>query len=126
MDDFAWCVAPCFYLKHFFVRYLHRDVDPWFRSIINQVIEKRDRTHERRDDFLQAVLDMRDRSNYDETTVMGQSLSFLTDGYETSSGIMAYCFYQVQLLREQGFIKILYFFIAFSQSRSTSESNKRS
>lgn len=61
------------------------------------MVEKRDETNEKRTDFLQSVLDMRDRkgSNYDESTIVGHSLSFLTDGYETSSGVMAYCFYQV-------------------------------
>lgn len=61
-------------------------------------MEKRDETHEKRSDFLQSLLDMRDRTdaaNYNESTIVGHSLSFLTDGYETSSVVMAYCFFQV-------------------------------
>lgn len=72
-------------------------MDPWIRSIINQVVEKRDVTLEKRTDFLQSLLDMSNRTGekYNESTIVGHSLSFLTDGYETSSVLMAYCFYQV-------------------------------
>lgn len=73
-------------------------VDHWLRSIIRQVVKQRDEKQERRSDFLQAVIDMRDRKGtkiFDEVAIVGHSLSFLTDGYETSSGLMAYCLYQL-------------------------------
>lgn len=31
----------------------------------------------------------------DEETIVGHALTILTDGYETSSGAMCYCFYQL-------------------------------
>lgn len=85
----------CFY---FINRYLPGTVDVWMRSVIKQVVNQRDSNKERRNDFLQAVLDQRDikgRDIYDETTVIGHALSFLTDGHETSSGLISYCLYQV-------------------------------
>lgn len=64
------------------------------------MVKERDEKQERRTDFLQAVIDMRDRKGttiFDETAIVGHSLSFLTDGFETSSGLMAYCLYELSV-----------------------------
>ena len=82
-----------------FFRYLNTGVDSWLRNIVNEVILSRDVTRERRNDLLQAVLDKREREgnkDYDEDTVVGQALTFLFDGYETSSVVMSYSLYQVK------------------------------
>lgn len=52
----------------------------------------------RRNDFLQALLDVRDKSggnHFDADTLPGHALSFLTEGYETSATTMSYCLYEL-------------------------------
>lgn len=78
--------------------YLPGSVDYWLRSVIKQVIRHRDAKSEPRSDLLQSVLDMRNRKGADvvsEESIVGHALTILTDGYETSSGAMSYCFYQM-------------------------------
>lgn len=87
-------------------RFLPESVDHWVRQITRQVIDKRHVDNERRNDFLQAILDVQSKKQnaaggggskltYNVDLVAGHSMSFLTDGYETSSILMSYCLYQL-------------------------------
>lgn len=80
-----------------FYRFLPKDVDIWLRSIINDVVDRRDSGLEHRMDFLQMLLEMRNKSKslFDENLIVGHALSFLLDGFETSSITMTYCLYRV-------------------------------
>lgn len=105
----------CFYSNSFLInkRYLHGEVDPWIRSIVKQIVVKRDESHEKRNDFLQTVLDMRERKemDLDDTSIVGISLSFLTDGFDLSGGLIAYCFYRVHCDLTIYFVNVLNVFI---------------
>lgn len=72
-------------------------VDHWVREMLRQVLERRSLSKERRNDFLQTILDMKERreSEFNINSIAGHSLSFLTDGYETSSILMSYCLYRL-------------------------------
>lgn len=80
-------------------------VDHWVRSIIRQVVDKRNVNNERRNDLLQGILDVQAKKHgagvggsnitYNEDLVAGHSMSFLTEGYETSSILMSYCLYHL-------------------------------
>lgn len=74
-------------------------VDRWVRNMVEHVIAQRHRSAERRNDFLQTLIETRDKSqssaDYDANTLPGHSLSFLTEGYETSSTTMAFCLYDL-------------------------------
>lgn len=51
-----------------------------------------------RNDFLQALLDGRDKNagnHFDANSLPGHALSFLTEGYETSATTMSYCLYEL-------------------------------
>lgn len=85
-------------------RFLPESVDHWIRSIIRQVVDKRHIDGERRNDFLQSILDLLSKKEggtggsnltYNEDLVAGHSMTFLTEGYETSSILMSYCLYQL-------------------------------
>lgn len=75
--------------------FLPKEVDDWVRSIILQVANRRDNGLEKRSDILQAVLDARQRFNIDDNAVVGHALTFLLEGYETSSIVLSYCLYEV-------------------------------
>lgn len=72
-------------------------VDHWVREMLRQVLERRSLSKERRNDFLQTILDMKERreAEFNINSIAGHSLSFLTDGYETSSILMSYCLYRL-------------------------------
>lgn len=68
------------------------------------MVDKRHDNNERRNDFLQAILDVQSKKQgviggsnltYNENMVAGHSMTFLTEGYETSSILMSYCLYQL-------------------------------
>lgn len=44
-----------------FYRFLPKDIDTWIRTMIRDVIKNRDDKKEKRNDFLQSVLDLRDK-----------------------------------------------------------------
>lgn len=91
-------------------------MDQWLRSVIRQVIHKRDMQKEKRHDFLQFVLDKREKHGtieYNENTIIGHSLSFLADGYETSSIAMSYCLYEVYVLIIHFVFYIDYIFLKY-------------
>lgn len=94
--------------------FLPKEVDNWVRSIILQVVNRRDNDLEKRIDVLQAVLDTRQRSNIDSNTVVGHALTFLLEGYETSSIVLSYCLYEVNACNYRDiklFLKYLFFYL---------------
>lgn len=72
-------------------------MDHWVREMLRQVLERRADTKERRNDFLQAMLDMKERreTEFNINSIAGHSMSFLTDGFETSNILMSYCLYRL-------------------------------
>lgn len=87
-------------LKNIFVSLVSSTVDAWVRAMVTDVTAQRNTAAEhRRSDFLQALLDARAKSTsaseFDENTVPGHSLSFLTEGSETSNTTMSYCLYEL-------------------------------
>ncbi|GAB0087201.1 Cytochrome P450 [Sergentomyia squamirostris] len=80
------------------VAFLTKEVDTWIRSIINQIMKRRETTGETRQDFLQAFIEMKKkdtRNIMDENLIVGQSLTFVTDGIETSSTVICFALYEL-------------------------------
>lgn len=69
------------------------------------MVDKRHLNNERRNDLLQGILDVQSKKHgagvggskitYNEDLVAGHSMTFLSEGYETSSILMSYCLYQL-------------------------------
>lgn len=72
-------------------------MDDWLRSIVGQVVSQRDNGIKQRTDFLQQILDARVKSKIDEESVVGHALTFLLEGFETSSITLTYCLYEVSI-----------------------------
>uniref|UniRef100_A0AAG5D5N5 Cytochrome P450 n=1 Tax=Anopheles atroparvus TaxID=41427 RepID=A0AAG5D5N5_ANOAO len=71
-------------------------VDRWFRKMVNEVI--RQRKDSKRQDLFQALYDnlsVNGSVDVDENLVVGHSVTFLSEGFETSSTMMSYLLYEL-------------------------------
>lgn len=84
----------------FSISFVSKKIDREFRAIVNQVVDDREKNDKRRDDLLQVILDLREkhgREVFNESVVCGHAMTFLTEGYETSSTTMAYTLLEMAL-----------------------------
>ncbi|XP_012226591.1 cytochrome P450 6j1-like [Linepithema humile] len=90
--------------------FLPKEADRFFRDIVKQVLQHRQRESVRRNDFFQLMMDLEKSANnhYDEEVLASHALGFFFDGYETSSITMSFIGYQlarhpqiVQKLRDE-------------------------
>uniref|UniRef100_A0A6M2DE09 Putative cytochrome n=1 Tax=Xenopsylla cheopis TaxID=163159 RepID=A0A6M2DE09_XENCH len=82
------------------IRFVPKETSDWMVAVINQNVEYREKHNVSRDDFLQGMMNLRNKKNIDyqpltNLEMTGHSLSFLTDGFETSSGALAFAIYAV-------------------------------
>ncbi|XP_047370380.1 cytochrome P450 6a2-like [Vespa velutina] len=80
------------YLK---IRFIPKDIDHFFRTIVKQVIEKRREETEKRNDFFQLMVDLEksEGQKFDEESLTSHAVTFFIDGYETSSVTLSFiCF----------------------------------
>ncbi|XP_053675679.1 probable cytochrome P450 308a1 [Anopheles nili] len=71
-------------------------VDQWFRNMVNETI--RQRKHTKRQDFFQAMYDNLSENGTVEVnanSIVGHSVTFLSEGFETSSTLMSYLLYEL-------------------------------
>lgn len=89
-----------FLAKVFKVPFVSKESDAQFRQIVKQVVDEREKNNTKRDDLLQVILDLREKhgkTEYSDTVIAGHSMTFLTEGYETSSTTMSMTLYQLAL-----------------------------
>ncbi|KAL6260838.1 hypothetical protein P5V15_008514 [Pogonomyrmex californicus] len=82
--------------KIFQMSFVPKHVDHFFRTLVADLMEQRRKDRIPRNDFLQlmAELELAEGDKFDIETLTGQSLSFIIDGYETSSIVMSFiCFH---------------------------------
>lgn len=68
------------FIIDFIPSFVSKETDRKFRSIVNQVVDERDKSGSRPADLLQVILDLRDkhgRVKFNENTVVGHALTFL-------------------------------------------------
>ncbi|KAG5667101.1 hypothetical protein PVAND_015100 [Polypedilum vanderplanki] len=86
--------------KFFRIPFVSSETDKKFRQIVGQVVDNREKNKIKRDDLLQVILDLREKhgkEEWDDTAVIGNGMTFLTEGYETSSTTMSMTLYQLAL-----------------------------
>ncbi|XP_011869802.1 PREDICTED: cytochrome P450 6a2-like [Vollenhovia emeryi] len=78
--------------KIFKMSFIPKHVDYFFRTLIADLIEQRRKDSIPRNDFLHlmAELERAEKDTFDVETLTGQALSFVLDGYETSSTVMSF------------------------------------
>ncbi|XP_062562172.1 probable cytochrome P450 6g2 isoform X2 [Armigeres subalbatus] len=75
-------------MKWFPVPFLPKEVDVWIRKLVSTLLKERQTKQPERDDQLQILL--KGKSELTEEMIAGHSLSFFTEGFETSSITMAF------------------------------------
>ncbi|XP_011172186.2 probable cytochrome P450 6a13 [Solenopsis invicta] len=78
--------------KIFKMRFIPEHVDHFFRTLVADLMEQRRKDKIPRNDFLHlmAELERAEGDKFDTEMLAGQAMSFVTDGYETSSSVMSY------------------------------------
>nr|XP_029709781.1 probable cytochrome P450 308a1 [Aedes albopictus] len=78
--------------------FVPRYVDRWFRKLVNEVIRQRKEGEVKRQDLFQAMYDILTQNgtvDVNSNEIVGHSVTFLTEGFETSSTLMCYFLYEL-------------------------------
>ncbi|XP_062540503.1 probable cytochrome P450 308a1 [Armigeres subalbatus] len=78
--------------------FVPRHVDRWFRKLVNEIIRQRKQGEVKRQDLFQAMYDSLTQNGtvvVKGSEIVGHSLTFLTEGFETSSTLMCYFLYEL-------------------------------
>ncbi|XP_062540505.1 probable cytochrome P450 308a1 [Armigeres subalbatus] len=80
------------------IPFVPHHVDRWFRKLVNEMIRQRKEGEVERQDLFQAVYDTLTQNgtvDVKNNAIVGHSLTFLTEGFETSSTMMCYFLYEL-------------------------------
>uniref|UniRef100_U5ENT2 Putative cytochrome n=1 Tax=Corethrella appendiculata TaxID=1370023 RepID=U5ENT2_9DIPT len=76
------------------VPFIPDHVDKWFRNTVKQVQKLREKS--KKNDLFQLMLDtLEHKGTLSEDDLVGHSVTFLTEGFETSSTLMTYLLYEL-------------------------------
>ncbi|XP_062561218.1 probable cytochrome P450 308a1 [Armigeres subalbatus] len=78
--------------------FVPRHVDRWFRQLVNEVVRQRKEGKVKRQDLFQALYDSLTQNGVMDAKsdeIVGHSVTFLTEGFETSSTLMCYLLYEL-------------------------------
>jgi cytochrome P450 len=88
-------------LKVIPVPMLPKKVDAWMRNLVNENMRSRQHMQLPHDDLLQMLINLRkEEKHITDEQVAGHSLAFFTEGYETSSALLCFAFYEVAKNRD--------------------------
>ncbi|XP_076235757.1 uncharacterized protein LOC143180108 [Calliopsis andreniformis] len=91
-------------------KFLHQNIDKFFRQIVKENIEQRQKSSTPRNDFLQLMIDLdkAEGKGLDIESITAHAVSFYFDGFETSSIVLTFIGYNLavhqdvqQKLREE-------------------------
>ncbi|XP_012226609.1 cytochrome P450 6j1-like [Linepithema humile] len=88
--------------KIFKISFVPKHVDNFFRTLVAELMEQRRKDAIPRNDFLHLMteLEKQDGIKFDVELLTAQALSFVLDGYETSSTVMSLVGYQLAVHQE--------------------------
>lgn len=75
--------------------FISHDLTEFFVGLTNKAIDLRKGGNERRDDYLNFLLQLQERKNLDIDDMAAHTITFFLDGYETSSIILSHALYQL-------------------------------
>ncbi|XP_034952018.1 cytochrome P450 6a8-like isoform X2 [Chelonus insularis] len=110
------------------VQIIDREITSFFKSIVSQVIEQREKTSEyKRNDFIDLLIELKNQEHislkeneintqksnlieFDDNLIAAQMFVFFVAGYETSANTIAFCLYELALngdIQEKARLEIL-------------------
>ncbi|XP_073998584.1 cytochrome P450 6j1-like isoform X2 [Rhodnius prolixus] len=80
------------------LRIIHKDVEDYFVKVINSASDFRIKNGTRKNDFLQQLIDTNEQGGkpvYNQIEMAGHCMTFYMDGFETSSILLSFAFYEL-------------------------------
>ncbi|KAB0801349.1 hypothetical protein PPYR_05703 [Photinus pyralis] len=80
------------------IRFIPKDVTEYFCNIVDATLNYRKENNIVRNDFLDSMLELKNKlgeSKFTNTDVTAQAVGFFTDGFETSSCVIAFALYEL-------------------------------
>lgn len=90
------------FLKKFMtVQFSKPEVQGFFTNLMQQALEYREKSKVHREDFLDYIINLRKKKHISDTEMAAHTISFFSDGFETSSIGIAHNIYEVTFCRPQ-------------------------
>lgn len=84
-----------FLKKYIKIRFTEDDVQKFFVDLLNQALKYRKDNKVQREDFLEYVIHLKNKKNISDIDMASHTISFFTDGFETSSIAISNALYEV-------------------------------
>lgn len=78
------------------MRFTQIDIEKFFINLMDQALKYREDNKVQREDFLDYLIQLRKKKNIENIDMAAHTISFFTDGFETSSVAIAHAFYEVR------------------------------
>jgi cytochrome P450 len=84
-------------LKKFLnLQFMAKDIEKFFIDLMEQALKYREDNNVQREDFLDYLIQLRKKKGTTKIDMAAHTISFFTDGFETSSVAIAHTFYEVK------------------------------
>ncbi|KAL7036965.1 hypothetical protein ACKWTF_009018 [Chironomus riparius] len=77
------------------IRFMPDDIKDFFVNLLQQALKYRKENNVQREDFLDYIIQLRNKKNISELEMASHTISFFTDGFETSSIAISYALYEL-------------------------------
>lgn len=77
------------------VKFISKEVEDFFTSLMEQAVEQRNKDKIDRDDYLAHLINLRNKKEMTEIDMAAHGVSFFLDGFETSSLTIAHVLYEI-------------------------------
>lgn len=84
-----------FPFKYYKMPFLTSDVETYFVELTGEAIRLRNQSAEQPDDYLNFLLRLKEKRNFEVSDVAAHTITFFLDAYETSSIVLTYALYQL-------------------------------
>jgi cytochrome P450 len=106
------------------MRFTQIDIEKFFIDLMNQALKYREDNKVQREDFLDYLIQLRDKKNIQNIDMAAHTISFFTDGFETSSIAIAHALYEVKFKCDLYADKMLFFSYFFQLGRNKQAQDK--
>lgn len=79
------------------VPFCDRKVEDYFISLLNDTVRMREESNVERNDYLNFVIELKKKKNITDVEMAAHVMSFIVDGFDTSSGVIANAFYALAM-----------------------------
>uniref|UniRef100_A0A336LXR4 CSON009724 protein n=1 Tax=Culicoides sonorensis TaxID=179676 RepID=A0A336LXR4_CULSO len=83
--------------KLFKIKLCQKEEETFLKKLYKEAVQKRNNSNEKRQDFLEYLIQLQEKKSLSETEMTAHTLSFFLDGVETSSIALANIFYELAL-----------------------------